>query len=335
MRDRKIVPFGNSTDTDRRINRRHFLKAGAILWGGILGGGFAGITDSSLLGRNKAAAEAIMIGAHSDVSTEDFSPEPIIPVLRIASGDTVTIETGFCPEGMAANGNRSMDWTASYKKDMAKRPDLYFLPDYAARSTRNKESFGQVCFACLINVEGAAPGDIMQIEILPDDFAKDEAGWFWADLENDTFEPLSQVKPLGVKDLEAFDPMRPSVAEAFCMPIRIKEVLTGGFLFKENHGEANRGALEKGCRGVTLRVAIRKDLKVADLPGTTSSHWVALGIRSGLLSCRKAAARKSIRLLKDLYGMLDKTEYVFCGMGANHHVSQYVSRRAVLTHRRM
>jgi len=340
MRDYKIVFPGSEQGIDRRINRRHFLKAGVALWGGILSGGFVKIADAAMPGRKRAVVEAIVIGVHSDVSTEACFSKPILPGLRIASGDTVTIGTDLCHEGMTTEGDRLMGWTAAYKKDMAARPDVYFPPDHVAGSMRKEKSSNQICFACPIDVEGAEFGDILQVEILeiiPNGLAERGTEWFRTELGNDAFGSLPLVKILAGKDLEVFDPVRLNMAKAFYMPIRRKgdRIIAGGFLFEENQGEVGLGASGKGCRSFTLRITVRKDLKAADLPVSTSNHWAVLGIRSDLLSCCKAAEIMSIRLQKVKCGMFDKPEYVFCNMRTNHHVSQYVNRQAILTHIRV
>ena len=324
--------LGDAAVVKAGVSRRHFLKAAAVFCGGIPGSGFIRIADAATSERIGASVEAIMIGVRSGDSTDNLFPEPIRSGLRIASGDKVTIETGFCPEGMATGINRSIDWATAYKKEMAKRPDRYFPAGSVTGSMKKEKGFDQAYLACPIGVEGAKPGDILQMEIFPDGFLKGKTEWFWTDPENDALGALPLVKTVGSnKDLGL---MRSNAAQVIHIPVCGEEVriITGGFRFEESHGKVGPGALREDCRSITLRVTIQKDLKAEDLPNLVPNHRVTLGIRSGLFASHKEAAIRSKRLLKDLYGVLDKTEYIFCNVGVNQQVSQYVGRRVTITH---
>ncbi|MBP2673830.1 MAG: putative acetamidase/formamidase, partial [Deltaproteobacteria bacterium] len=134
------------------IDRRQFLKAGAVLGGGILGGGIFDLVDAMGSGRQDAACGCF--------------DNSLPPVLRIRSGDTVVIETGAHRLDGMVLGAETEDWIGRYKDAMARRPDTRFYPDPAAGVEEQGKHPGHAHLAGPIHVEGAEPGDILRIEIL-------------------------------------------------------------------------------------------------------------------------------------------------------------------------
>jgi acetamidase/formamidase len=193
-----------------------------------------------------------------------------------------------------------------------------------------------------IYVEGAEPGDVLQIEISGispprDDFTKGRLKWFREDLKNSAFGNLPAVKILTGKHAGDHDCGGPNADTALHIPIQVKGagVVTGDFRFVQDDGEFHVSGLEEACRNITLRMTVRKDLKLANLPLiSTPNHWIALGIRTDMHEACKSAVRKSIRFLDAHCGIPDDGGYVFCSMGAGRHVTQYVERNAILTHLR-
>ena len=191
-----------------------------------------------------------------------------------------------------------------------------------------------------IHVEGAEPGDVLQIEIsgiLPprDDFTKGRRKWFWEDLKNNAFGDLPAVEILTGKHAGDYACGGPNADTALHIPIQVKGagVVTGDFRFVRDDGGFHVSGPEEACRKIMLRMTVRKDLKPADLPFiSTPNHWIALGIRTDMREACKSAVRKSIRVLDAHCGIPDDGGYVFCSMGAGRHVTQYVMRNAILTH---
>jgi acetamidase/formamidase len=335
----KTCEYGDGAGSG--INRRQFLQVGAVLGGGILGAGF-NIADAIESDRKVAPCEVRILGCKSDTSTGGCFDKSIPPVLRITSGDTVAIETGTRRAGGMVPGSRGGDWTEIYKEEIGRHPDVYFPREPAIGVARREASPNRMYLAGPIHVEGAEPGDVLQIEIsgIPpprDDFTKDRRKWFWEDLKNNAFGNLPAAKILTGKHAGAYDRGGPNADTALTIPIQVKGagVVTGDFRFVQEEGEFHGSGLEEACRKITLRMTVRKDLKLADLPFiSTPNHWIALGIRTDMREAFKLAVRKSIRVLDAHCGIPDDGGYVFCSMGAGRHVTQYVMRNAILTHLR-
>jgi acetamidase/formamidase len=204
------------------INRRHFLKAGAVFGGAVLGGavldgGVFNLAGATELERKDATGAVGMLGCCPDTSTDGYFDNSLPPVLRIRSGDTVEIETGTHLMGRMIPGVQTEDWIRMYKEEMAKYPDTYFYPDPATGVQKKEKRPNHTHLTGPIHVEGAEPGDILQIEILeiiptaygfninPEpsfmnngllagDFKKGRVTWYRADLKKMEFGFLPGVK---------------------------------------------------------------------------------------------------------------------------------------------
>lgn len=223
MHDDEITKTSEDGDNaNQGINRRHFLKAGAVLGGAVLGGAVLGgdvfqVASAMELERKDATGEMGMLGCNPETSTGGYFDNSLPPVLRIQSGDTVEIETGTHLMGGMVPGVQTEDWIRMYKEEMAKYPDTYFYPDPATGVKKTEKRPNHTHLTGPIHVEGAEPGDILQIEILeiiptaygfninPEpsfmnngllagDFTKGGVRWYRADLKKMEFGFLPGIK---------------------------------------------------------------------------------------------------------------------------------------------
>ena len=157
----------------------------------------------------KAAGSRISIGGYFDNS--------LPPVLRIKSGDTVAIETGTHLTGRMVPGVQAEEWIKMYKEEMAEHPGTFFYPDPATGVEKTERRPNHTHLTGPIYVEGAEPGDILQIEILEivpkeygfninpepafvkqgllsDDFTEGRVKWYQVNLEKNDFDFLPGVK---------------------------------------------------------------------------------------------------------------------------------------------
>jgi acetamidase/formamidase len=201
----------NKEEPKQGVNRRHFLKAGAVLGGAVaLGEGVIRFASAMELERKDATGDMRILGCNPGTSTDGYFDNSLPPVLRIQSGDTVEIETGTHLMGGMIPGAQTEDWIRMYKDMMAKYPGTYFYPDAATGVKKQERRPNHTHLTGPIYVEGAEPGDILQIEILEivpaaygfninpepsfmkngllaDDFKKGGVRWYRADLKNMKF----------------------------------------------------------------------------------------------------------------------------------------------------
>lgn len=294
----------------RGIDRRGFLKAGAILCGGILADAVSGT-----IGVCRAAQR---------VPCPGFSGKPLRTDLWIRSGDTVLIDTGTCPADGMVQGTRTEEWIRRYIEEMARRPRTRILPAPGAGP---------------IFVKDAGPGDILQMEILeiiPASFgfhfrpglSDTESGplaiasgvrakWYRTNLCPYEFgfspEVRIPVRPfagslgiapaglsenLGCRELTA--------GTALYVPVREKGagVTAGNPLLPEEPGTEDPGARDGISRAMALRLSIRKDLE-GIIPGpliSSPAHWIFLAAHSRPGEAGRAASEDAARFLGDRHG---------------------------------
>jgi len=218
--DREDVSETNSNEAanDNQINRRHFLKAGAALGGALaLGEGMFHPASALELERKDAAGEVGILGCTPETSTDGYFDNSVPPVLRIKSGDTVEIETGTHLMGGMIPGAEAQDWIRMYKQMMDKYPGTNFYPDARTGVKKLEKRPNHTHLTGPIHVEGAEPGDVLQIEILEivptaygfnitpestfaksgllaDDFPKGQVRWYRVDLKNMKFKFLPGIE---------------------------------------------------------------------------------------------------------------------------------------------
>jgi acetamidase/formamidase len=194
-----------------QVSRRHVLKYAAAMGGAAVGGltfRTAGAVD---LKRVEAGGRARVLGCNAMTSTDGYWDNTTKPVLEMNSGDVVEIETGTHLMGRMVPGADIEDWMAWFKEVIAKTPETYTYPDEKTGAKKNKRGAGHHHLTGPIYINGAEPGDALQIEILEivpaaygfnlnpetsfqklgllaDDYPKGKVRWYRVDMKKMSFE---------------------------------------------------------------------------------------------------------------------------------------------------
>jgi acetamidase/formamidase len=278
------------------------------------------------------------------------------PVLTVASGDTVTVDSVsggpdvLPPDALRAGG----------------RFDI--LPDHLAIHQGLEPKLGAHILTGPIAVEGAEPGDVLAIEILAID---PRQNWGYTRIR-----PLSGTLPedfpvrriwhtaidrqrgiatvpwgaeidlapffgvMGVAPPPNYGAVTSIVPREFGGNIDLKEltagttlflpVWTAGALFSAGDGHGVQGdgevcvtALETALTG-TFRLTLRKDMQI-DLPrAETPTHLITMGFDEDLDDAAKTALRRMIALIGERMGLGAEDAYMFCSLAVDMRVTQLV-----------
>lgn len=107
-----------------------------------------------------------ILGCNEMTSTHGYWDNSTKPVLNIQSGDTVHVETGMHLMGKMVPGATIEDWMSWYKEVLDQTAETYFFPDETTGAQKMKRGAGHHHLTGPIHIEGAEPGDMLQIEIL-------------------------------------------------------------------------------------------------------------------------------------------------------------------------
>jgi acetamidase/formamidase len=107
-----------------------------------------------------------ILGCNEMTSTHGYWDNSTKPVLNIQSGDTVHVETGMHLMGKMVPGATIEDWMSWYKQVLDQTAETYFYPDETTGAQKARKGAGHHHLTGPIHIEGAEPGDILQIEIL-------------------------------------------------------------------------------------------------------------------------------------------------------------------------
>ncbi len=277
------------------------------------------------------------------------------PVLRIASGDTVRVET------MVARGLQRLR--------AAGVPELE-IPDALKAVERAVTDRGPGAHPLTgpIWIEGAEPGDVLEIRILgfeylhpygvsgfipgggtlPEDFPYTRFHLVRFNLREGTaaFAPGITLKlapffgSIGV----ALPPMLGRVSSGPPGPhagnLDNKELVAGSTLYLPVHvpgallsmgdghgmqgdGEVTLTALETSLRG-TVQVSLHKGRRLNWPRAETPTHYIAMGLHPDLDEAAKLAAREMVDFLATEKKMDRGEAYILCSLAADLHVTQLV-----------
>ncbi|MBI5167611.1 MAG: acetamidase/formamidase family protein, partial [candidate division NC10 bacterium] len=203
---------------DKKINRRTFLKYSAALGGAATIGGFTFKTAKALdLKRMEATGKIHILGNNPTTSTDGYWDNSVKPALYMNSGDIVHVETGTHLMNKMIPGAEIEDWMNWYKEAIDRNPEVYIYPDKKTGAEKLKRGAAHHNLTGPIYVNGADPGDILQVEILdivpiaygfnlnpetsfmklgllPEDFPKGKVRWYYVDLKNMKFEFLPGIE---------------------------------------------------------------------------------------------------------------------------------------------
>jgi acetamidase/formamidase len=273
------------------------------------------------------------------------------PVLRVASGDTVSVDcVSGAPEVMPG-------------------PPFEVLSEQRAIHAKLTPFLGGGhILTGPIAIEGAEPGDTLEVRIRAIDFRQN---WGWtriAPLRGTIPEdfptrklwhtaidrqrgigttPFGMEIPLapffgvmGVAPRPIYGPVTTIIPREFGGNLDLKELVAGATLYLpiwtkgglfsvgDGHGVQGDGevcitALETALSG-TFELILRKDMRL-DMPrAETPSHHITLGLDEDLDDAAKQALRQMIKLLGELAGLAPEDAYMLCSLGVDFRVTQLV-----------
>lgn len=200
------------------VDRRMILKYGAAFAGTlVMNHMVTGNAEAMNLKRMDTPGSCHMLGCNNVTSTEGYWDNSTKPVMTMNSGEVVEIQTNTHLKGKMIPGAEIEDWMAWYKEVIAKTPDASFYPDEKTGVKAAKKGAGHHTLTGPIHVNGAEPGDMLQIEILdiipgkygfnlnpetsfvklgllPEDFPKGRLTWYRVDTKNNKFEFLPGIE---------------------------------------------------------------------------------------------------------------------------------------------
>jgi acetamidase/formamidase len=275
----------------------------------------------------------------------------IAPVLTVASGDTVVIET--------VSGNPA---------DVGHAVTLE--PHHRAICEAHKPWPGPHILTGPVAVEGAEPGDTLEVRIKAIELSVD---WGWSiirplrgTLPEDYPKYSCRVIPIDRRAMTAKLPWGPSIPLApffglmtvapppeygVCSTVEPREyggnldnkelvagtslflpVFVAGANFSCGDGHAVQGdgevcltALETSLKGTFELVLHKRKRKRLAMPrGETPTHLIAMGLDPDLDDAARQALREMIRWLVELKGWTSEEAYVFCSLACDLRVTQLV-----------
>ncbi|GAC1337621.1 MAG: acetamidase/formamidase family protein [Beijerinckiaceae bacterium] len=276
----------------------------------------------------------------------------LAPVMTVASGDRVTIDTlsGDTPH--------------------LPPPEAGFpvLPDHQAVIDASPRGPGPHILTGPIALEGAEPGDVLEVRVLdiqlrqnwgwnlqmpwlgtlPEDFQERRLIHIGLDAAaNSATLPWGQTLPLdlffgsfGVAPPKHWGRLSSKEPRAFGGNIDNKElgvgatvyfpVFTKGGLFSAGDGHALQGdgevcltAIETALTG-TFEFILRKDIKLQSPRAERDDVWITMGFDEDLDDAVKHALRDMIRLIGELTGLSPSDAYILCSIVADLRVTQMV-----------
>jgi len=271
------------------------------------------------------------------------------PVLHIASGDTVTLDSlSGEPDDLPSH--------------------MALLPEHREVLAKTPRGSGPHLLTGPIHIEGAEPGDVLEVRILDVTLRQD---WGWNIIEPllgtlpDDFPisrrlhiPLDRVKRTALLPWGTELPLDPFFGNFGVAPPphygRITSIIprefggnmdnraltkgatvyfpvfNRGALFSAGDGHALQGdgevcltAIETSMTG-TFEFIVRKDLKAAFPRAETATHYIAMGMNEDLDDAAKQALRHMIAWIVELTGLPAIDAYTLCSIAADLRITQMV-----------
>ncbi|MDP7387230.1 MAG: acetamidase/formamidase family protein, partial [Nitrospinota bacterium] len=92
----------------------------------------------------------------------------------------------------------------------------------------------------------------------------------------------------------------------------------------QGDGEVNQTAVET-CMDGTVRLTVRKDMKLSLPRAETPTHHITMGFDRDLDNASKTALREMINFLGDEQGLSREDAYVFCTAAVDLRITQVVN----------
>lgn len=288
--------------------------------------------------------------SNSDTVHWGFWDAILPPVLTVASGDIVTIETlSGEPEDMPSASAMIVEGHLDVHRKAERGPGPHFLTGP-------------------IYVDGAEVGDVLEVKIidirfrqdwgwnlqlpgfgsLPDDFPDRRLMHIPLDREAMVARPSwggeIPLRPFfgnfGVAPPPSFGRCDSIVPREFGGNMDNKDLITGstvyfpvfnkGALFSagdghavQGHGEVCLTAIET-CLSGDVQLTVRKDMSLTMPRAETEAAWITMGLNVDLDEAARQALREMIDLIVGLSGMSRQDAYSLCSLAADLHVTQLV-----------
>lgn len=277
------------------------------------------------------------------------------PVLRVASGDTIRVET------MVARGLQRLRAAGVAEDEI---PDALKVVE----RTVTERGPGAHPLTGPVWIEGAEPGDVLEVKIvgfeflhpygitgflpnngtLPDDFPYARFKLVRFDMRAGTaqFVPGVTLKlapffgSIGVAPSPLVGRISSGPPGHHTGNLDNKELVAGSTLYVPVHapgallsmgdghamqgdGEVTLTALETSLRG-TVQVTVRKGRRLSWPRAETPTHYIAMGLHTDLDEAARLATREMVEFLVTEKGMNRDEAYVLCSLAADLHVTQLV-----------
>jgi acetamidase/formamidase len=279
----------------------------------------------------------------------------LAPVLKIASGDTVRVET------MVAGGLERVQQAGAAEAE---------IPDSLKQVERAVKDRGPGAHPLTgpIYVEGAEPGDVLEVRILGFEFLhpfgvtgfRPGSGSLADDF------PYARVRLIRIDSLAGVAEFRPGVMlklapfwgsigvappavihrlssgppGAHAGNLDNKELVAGSTLYLPVHvpgalismgdghalqgdGEVTITALETSLRG-TVQIFVHKGKQIRWPRAETPTHYITMGLHPDLNEAARMATREMIDFLVAEKGMSRDEAYIFCSLAVDLRVTQIV-----------
>jgi acetamidase/formamidase len=281
-----------------------------------------------------------------------FFEAKLQPVLRIVSGDEVTIDT--------VSGSPEV---------VPDRSQFHIPPELDAIHAENERMLPGHILTGPIAISDAVPGDVLQIDILdvslrqnwgwnvirplmgtlPEDFPEQRLANIPLDIDRMVGRmPWGYDLPLkpffgvmGVSPPPAWGRISSLVPRAMGGNIDLKELVPDTTLFLpvfvpgamfscgDGHGAQGDGevcvtAIETALQG-RFRLTLRKDVSIATPRAETPTHYITMAMHPDLDRCAENALRDMIVLLGEQRGLSREDAYMLCSLAADLRVTQTVN----------
>jgi acetamidase/formamidase len=285
------------------------------------------------------------------------------PVLRIASGDIIDVDTLLTntPAGLDKAGVPEAKIQASLKA-------------VVSEVTGDRKGPGGHILTGPVYVEGAEPGDVLEVDILSIDLALDYgyngcSGYLPENCRKDL--PL-KIVPLNRSRMTAeffpgiVIPLRPFYGSLGVAPapemgrlssnppgrhagnLDNRELIAGstlyipvfarGALFEigdghaaQGDGEVDQTAIETSLRG-RLRLTVRKDMKLNWPRAETKTDYISMATDPDLAAATKAAIQEMVDFLVAAKGLTQHQAYQLVSVAGNVAITQLVDKPNVGVH---
>jgi acetamidase/formamidase len=276
------------------------------------------------------------------------------PVLRIASGDIIDVET------LLTNTPQRLESAGVPPNEIEQS-----LRDIVSQVT-DRGPGGHILTGP-VYVEGADSGDVLEVKVLSIDlkipYGYNGCSGFVRDL-CDRSRPTTRIIRLDAQRMighfgEGIEvPLRPFFGSMGVAPPPVrgrvssnppdihagnldnKELVAGttlyipvhvkGALFEVGDGHAAQGdgevdqtAIETSLRG-RLQLTVRKDMKLEWPRGETPSHWITMGMDTSLTKSTRIAIEQMVKLLMEKKGLSQTAAYQLASIAADLRITQLV-----------